>query len=335
MQLDIILPTFNRHELLRRTLESFLSADVPEGLNVRVTVVDNNSKDQTPQTVEEFQPRFAGRLTYLFEGRAGKSFALNSGIASTTGDLIGMIDDDEEIDKKWFERVLEAFQRDDVDFIGGPYVPRWGADRPDWLPMNYLGVIGWVDSGDQVKEYGPDFPGILMGGNAVVKRSVLLKVGPYSTSLGPTEKLLLRGEDDDMYHRLLAAGARGLYLPDLIIYHYVSPERLTKKYFRRWCLWRGVGMGLLDRQHSQAVPYFLGVPRWLYGKATRGLVGRTKALLRSGQRPDQVFSDELAVWDLAGFFYGRHFYHPPKVENNKQEKPVTGNERAEEVRSAY
>ena len=335
MQLDIILPTYNRQELLKRTLDSLIAAEIPPGLDVRVTVVDNNSKDQTRKIVEDCQARFAGRLTYLFEGRAGKSFALNTGIASTSGDLIGMIDDDEEIDRTWFVRAHRAFSDQGIDFVGGPYVPRWGAERPPWLPTDYLGVIGWVDGGDAVRPYGADFPGILMGGNAVVRRSTLARVGAYSTSLGPTGKLLLRGEDDEMYHRLLAAGARGFYLPDLIIHHYVPAERLTKRYFRRWCLWRGVGMGLLDRRHKQATTYLFGVPRWLYGRAARGVLGKIKTLGRPRQHPDQAFSNELALWDLAGFFYGRHFYRAPSQENAELEKPLAGKERTEEVRRAY
>lgn len=334
MQLDIILPTFNRQELLKRTLDSILAADVPSGLDVRVTVVDNNSKDQTKQTVETYKPDFTGRLSYLFEGRPGKSFALNSGIAATTGELVGMIDDDEEIDRSWLLRAHSAFIESDIDFIGGPYVPRWGAERPAWLPMNYLGVIGWVDSGDQVRAYGADFPGILMGGNVVIKRSMFAKVGPYSTMLGPTATLLLRGEDDDMYHRLLAAGARGFYLPDLIIYHYVPAERLTKRYFRRWCLWRGVGMGMLDRQHTQAVPYLFGVPRWLYGRAAQALINKAKGLVRRDE-PAVGFSNELAVWDLAGFFFGKHFYRASSQDPSTPQEPFAGNERTKEVRSAY
>lgn len=335
MQLDIILPTYNRQELLKRTLDSLLAADIPPGLDVRVTVVDNNSKDETPKVVEDYQSRFAGRLNYLFEGRAGKSFALNSGIASTSGELVGMIDDDEEVDRTWFVRTHAAFSDKDIDFIGGPYVPRWGSERPEWLPTDYLGVIGWVDGGDTVRPYGAEFPGILMGGNAIIRRSTLARVGVYSTSLGPIGKLLLRGEDDDMYHRLLAAGARGFYLPDLIIHHYVPAERLTKRYFRRWCLWRGVGMGLLDRQHKQAVTYLFGVPRWLYGRAARGFVGKAKGLLRREQHPDQAFSNELAVWDLAGFFYGKHFYRGSSSHTVAPEKSLGSCEGTEEVRRAY
>ncbi len=151
---------------------------------------------------------------------------------------------------------------------------------------------------------------MLMGGNAVLTRAILEKVGPYTTSVCPKDTLLLRGEDDDMYHRLLDVGARGLYLPDLIIHHFVPPERLTKEYYRRWCFWRGVGMGVLDKERPAPVAYLLGVPRWLYGRALRGIINSVKSSFSSTADPARGFSEELAVWDLAGFFYGRHFYRP-------------------------
>jgi hypothetical protein len=149
-----------------------------------------------------------------------------------------------------------------------------------------------------------------MGGNAVIRRAVLDAVGNYKTSLGRTRTRLLAGEDEDMYRRLLDAGAVGLYIPDLIIYHRVPGERLTKRYFRRWCFWRGVSRGVLDREAPTGAVYLAGVPRWLYGRAARGLVSNVARAARRRSAPAEFFSNELAVWDLAGFFYGKHLYRP-------------------------
>src|SRR5947209_7587337 len=165
MRLDVILPTFNRHDLLKLTLESLLAADVPPDLGVSVMVVDNGSQH----------------------------------------------------------------------------------------------VYGTSDAE-------------LMGGNAVISRAMLMKVGLYSTDLGRNGKRPLADEDTDMYHRLLAAGARGMYVPDLIIYHYIHPNRLTKRYFRRWHFWRGVSSGRLDQRQPQPTPYLFGVPRYLFGSAARGFL---------------------------------------------------------------
>jgi glycosyltransferase involved in cell wall biosynthesis len=307
MNLDVIIATYNRRELLVRALGSLLDSEVPEGMGVRVTVVDNNSKDGTRQVVEEWQEKFGGRLDYIFEGRQGKSHALNAGIGAARGDLVGMIDDDEEIDGHWYSTIREAFRDTEVDFIGGACLPRWGAPPPGWLPKEYPGVIGWIDGGDRVLAYGSEYEGILMGGNAVLRRGVFDKVGLYSTSLGPVGRRVVLGEDQDMFDRLMAAGVRGFYRPDLRIYHYVPPERLTKRYFRRWCFRNGISHGMIDRQRRAPVAYLAGVPRWLYGKAARGLLQMAKEPLRKDRDPGRAFSNELSVWGLAGFFYGKHF----------------------------
>jgi len=105
----------------------------------------------------------------------------------------------------------------------------------------------------------------------------------------------------------LAAGARGMYVPELIIYHFVPTERLTKRYHRAWCFWQSVSSAVLDRIRPQPTAYVLGVPRYFYGRALRGTVRLVSIWNRE---PADRFSKELALWELAGFFYGKHFYRP-------------------------
>ena len=307
MRLDVIVPTYNRQDLLPSALESLFSAEVPAGLEVTVTVVDNNSTDGTRGVVESFQKRFGERINYCFESQQGRSHALNAGINATTGELIGIIDDDEEVDANWYKTAFEAFRDSELDFIGGPYVPRWSMPPPEWMPSNYGSVVGSVDGGDKEVPFDHNYPGILMGGNAILKRSILLKVGLYTTWLGRTDKGLLSGEDEELYGRLLAGGAKGMYLPNLKIYHYVVPERLTKKYFRSWCFWRGVSLGLLERTRRQECAYLLGIPRWHYRSAARGLVSGVTGLFANSKQPKEEFALELRLWDFLGLFYGRHF----------------------------
>jgi glycosyltransferase involved in cell wall biosynthesis len=308
MRLDIVIPTYNRAALLASALESLLAADRPNGLEVDVTVVDNRSTDHTRAVVESFASRFGGRLQYVYESNPGRSHALNAGIAASRGDLVGMIDDDEEVDRGWLITIADAFDDPATDFIGGPYLPVWGGERPVWLGTAYGAVVGWAECGQAIQQFGPPCEAMLMGGNAVIRRSVLERVGPYSVDLGRTPGgRLMSCEDEDMFHRLLLIGARGFYRPDLIIHHYVAPERLTKRYFRRWCFWRGVSQGRIDRRRPAAVPYLLGVPRYMIGLAVRGALD-TVRLLFGGREAARAFKNELAWWDLAGFLYGKHFY---------------------------
>src|SRR6202035_5202781 len=183
MRLDVIVPTYNRRQLLKVTLDSLLAAEVPRHLTVSVTVVDNNSSDPTRETVAAYQPNFGGRLHYVFEKKQGRSHALNAGIRSTRGDLVGMIDDDEQVDQHWFRRVYEMFSSGDVDFIGGPCKPHWVSSPPAWLPPSQVGVIGVVDAGSQ-HVYGTS-EALLMGGNRCRLASRARKSRPVFDRLGP------------------------------------------------------------------------------------------------------------------------------------------------------
>jgi glycosyltransferase involved in cell wall biosynthesis len=317
MRLDVVVPTHNRAALLSRTLDSLLAADTPPGLDVRVIVVDNRSTDGTRAAVESYQATFGDRLRYVYEVTQGRSPALNAGIRASSGDLIGMIDDDEEVDRTWYRCIATAFADGTVDFIGGPYVPRWGAPRPAWLGTSHRAAVGWVDGGSDIRPFGPGFDGILMGGNAVIRRTLVDRVGLYAVDLGRTATRLLSCEDEDMFKRLLAAGARGFYRPDLIIHHFVPPERLEKRYFRRWCFWHGVSRGMLDRRQPQAVTYLAGVPRYMIGAAARGALEIVRTVGTSG--PARRFSNELSWWSLAGFLYGKYRYRHEESEQRTDE----------------
>jgi GT2 family glycosyltransferase len=315
MRLDVIIATFDRCASLRRTLDSLLAAPVPAALEATVTVVDNNSPDDTRELVSSYEHRFRGGLRYLFEGRQGKSYALNTGIRAATGDLVGMIDDDERVDPAWFATIERWFRRDDVDFIGGPYLPDWDAPRPAWLPPGYCGVLGINDLIAEVQTYGEDHPGMLQGGNAVIRRSIFDRIGLYSAKAS-------RHEDDDMYRRLLSAGARGKYVPQLVIYHRIPASRLRKSYYRSWVFQSGVHLARMHSQWPEAVPHILGIPRYYYGSAVRSLTGLLGAAFTGKLDSSQVVSAELPWWNLAGLLCGRCFGTRPSQKSDARDRQL-------------
>lgn len=307
LSLDVLVPTHNRASLLDRSVRSVLAATPSPHLDVHVTVICNACTDGTHDVVGRLQSEFPGRITRLIERRQGKSKALNAGIARTSGDLVGMIDDDEEVGAGWLQVAGEAFQDDGVEFVGGPYLPVWESPPPAWLPADYVAVIGAANDGGARRPYGHDFPGMLKGGNAIIRRATLRAAGPYAEYLGPgSHARLFSCEDEDMYFRLLERGARGEYLPDLVVYHYIAETRLSREYYRKWCFWRGVSLSLMERRRPLPVTYVAGVPRFMVGSAIRALARLT---VGSPHRPPrQSFEDQLRMWDLAGYVFGRHIY---------------------------
>ena len=341
MRLDVLIPTLDRGPLLERALRSVLAADRPARLDFRVTVVLNGSTDDSAARVAALQREFPGLVAIVHERRRGKSRALNTGIALTCGDLVGMIDDDEEVGPGWLQQIARVFADPSIEFAGGPYIPVWDAPSPSWVPAEYLAVLGSAENGPIERDYGRDFPGILKGGNAVIRRRTLRAAGPYAEYLGPARGArLFSCEDEEMYWRLVELGVRGRYVPDMVVYHHVLASRLTPEYYRRWCFWRGVSRGLMDCRRPLRVPYFAGVPRFLFGRAARGLMGVAQRALGRAQSPSRAFADELAVLDVAGFWFGRHIYtlarcSPVRSRRHHQLTPAIPAERRKAESGAF
>ncbi len=278
---------------------------MPSGLEVTIIVVDNNSKDNTRDVVLELQARAHLPIAYVVQTLQGLSHARNAGIVAGTGELVGVIDDDEEVAKHWFETVAREFADPEMQFIGGPYLPNCEVPLPAWLPPGYNGVIGIVEAKPR-QLFGESFPGNLQGGNAVFRRAVFERVGLYDVQLGRSGKGLLSEEDAEFYRRLLAAGLRGFHVPDLAIYHYIPASRLTRQYHRRWCFWRGVSQGIADKKRKENVRYALSIPRYRIMRGIDGFFDIPRNLF-SRSASGMSFARELFFWDLLGFVYGKHF----------------------------
>ena len=302
MKLDVVVPTFNRSALLRKTIISLLEARRPTDLDVTLYIVDNNSKDETREIVQALEAQTSLKVHYLLEERQSSSYARNAGIQAGTGELIGFIDDDEEVDPGWYEAVYREFQDRTTAYIGGPYYAKQGLRLPTWLPPSYRAATGIHDPKSR-GIFGAGHAGNLNSGNAVIRRTVFDLIGMYSEKLGRSGVGLLAEEDADLYRRIQAASFSGIFVPDMVIYHHVPSERVTKRYHRRWAFWRGVSLGVVDRESRELTAYRFGIPQYRLGLALRALPRMMIALVRG--KPALAFDHELAMWDLAGFMYGK------------------------------
>lgn len=306
--LDVVLPTYNRSNLIGRALLSLFEARHPAGMAIRVIVVDNRSTDDTREVVERLAKSAPLPVRYVYEEEPGLSSARNAGLRQASAELVGFIDDDERVDPAWFEVISRVFRDPVVDFIGGPCVGDWTVPVPAWLPIGFSGILGIV--GVEVAEpqaFGPEFQGMLMGGNAVLRRHLFDAVGQYNPSLGRGPNGLASGEDHDLFLRLQAHGARGWFIPELRIYHLVPPERASRRYFRSWCMGHGRSIGVMQRNRREPVPHFLGLPRYLVRETIGhvGVLAISWATLRG--RSARAFTSELHLIDFLGYVRGRLF----------------------------
>lgn len=306
LSVDVVIPTYNRSARLRKTLESLLRHEPGDCLRVRVLVVDNNSSDQTQETLALIAPAFHGRLHCLRESRQGLSYARNAGVAAAKADVVAFLDDDEEIAPTWYHALYNSFQDPAISYIGGPTLPNWESSPPAWLPVWELnGVLGIGDASPVAVDYGAGFPGVLMGGNSAFRRNVFDVVGLYHTGLGRTNQGLASCEDHDLYLRLLKSGLGGRYVPEFAIYHAVPQERLSARYYRRWVMGQAISQARMGFRED--VVYLFGVPRYLLGNVTRGTLRLLRDAVTGRLTRKQLFLHELQWRQVAGFLFGAHF----------------------------
>jgi glycosyltransferase involved in cell wall biosynthesis len=286
---------------------SLLRAPAPDSLEITLLVVDNNSTDDTRQVVEQIQRQSQRALIYVREAKQGVSAARNGGLAAGRSEIIGFVDDDEEVDPHWFFVIAREFSDAATLYIGGPYLPNRDVSLPAWIPPGCGGVIGLHEVRPR-SHFGAGFPGNLNGGNAVFRRTVFEIVGPYNTRLGRTARGLLSEEDAELYRRIVSAGLCGIYVPDLIIYHHVPSSRLTRKYYRSWFYWRGISHGVADRSQRESAAYLFGLPRYRIRQALAGLTA-VPFSFSSKHISGLAFRRELAVWDLIGFIRGKYLFN--------------------------
>jgi len=92
---SVIIPTYNRRDLVQRALESVFAQNYR---NFEILVVDDGSTDDT-RAVLEGRPQ----VRYIFQENAGPGKARNVGIRRSQGDLIAFLDSDDV----WFSQFLE------------------------------------------------------------------------------------------------------------------------------------------------------------------------------------------------------------------------------------
>ena len=110
---SVIIPTFNRANLVGRSIKSVLDQTY---CDFELIVVDDGSIDNTEEVVKAFSDP---RIRYMkHEKNRGLSAARNTGIKAATGEYIAFQDSDDEWLPNRLERQLPAFQQDKEKRIG-------------------------------------------------------------------------------------------------------------------------------------------------------------------------------------------------------------------------
>jgi glycosyltransferase involved in cell wall biosynthesis len=160
---SVVIPTFNRPDILPRAIESVLSQSYDD---FEVIVVDDGSAQPMEQALSEIRDP---RLRWVRRPNGGLSSARNSGIAEAHGEFVTFLDDDDEALPGWLTALAAACERSACGIVccGALWINDPARKDRVLLPRNM----------------GPLFEnqrGLFRAGAYAVRREILQESGGYA-----------------------------------------------------------------------------------------------------------------------------------------------------------
>jgi len=186
----VVIPTYNRAELLPRAIDSVLSQTYDSW---ELIIVDDASEDKTEEVVEKYQDE---RVRYSrLACRSGVSAARNRGIRESRGLYVAFLDSDDEWLPSKLERQVEVFETSEYNTTLGIV----GCRRLDVDAQGEVLRLSQVDYRGNVSKsllgsWG-SYNDIMNSSIAIVKRTVFDHMGMFDENLTDNE-------DYDMWIRI-------------------------------------------------------------------------------------------------------------------------------------
>lgn len=205
---SIIIPTFNRKPLLKKTLKSLKNLNYPKN-KTEVIIVDNGSRDGTSQMVKEFPDI---KLLSLSQN-IGIPKALNLAIKNSKGNYIFQTNDDVIYEKNCLKELIKTVKSDPkIGIVGGRL---YFSDRPKTPMINHLKLnlyIGYHSfkktPSDKISEVD-----IVTGACMLIRKKAIEKIGFPDEKFGP-----YGAEDYEFCFRAKSAGFKVMFCPKAVVW---------------------------------------------------------------------------------------------------------------------
>ncbi len=208
-----------------------------EGLQISVTVVDNNSGEEAE--LKRLQD-IHGRVEFIYNNvNLGFAGACNQGIRSRDSDLCLLLNPDTEVNREALAACARhLLETPDAGIAGCRILNPDGSEQkasrrniptPGSAFLHFTGLQRFIKPRGRIKAYHPADPGnggprqveAVSGSFLMFKRIIGAEIGFLD------EAYFMYGEDLDFCYRCLQAGWKTFYLPQASILHYkrVSSSR--------------------------------------------------------------------------------------------------------------
>jgi len=231
---SVIVPTLNQSAKLNQCLFHLSELSFDPDL-FEVLVIDNGSTDDTKQVADTFKNEISN-LRYFFSAISGLHASRNLGLEKARGAFLSYIDDDSLVTRGWLKGIQRAFEDMNVALVGGPCLPKYESEPPEWLKYFWsdcefgkiLGYLSLLDFGDKFIAIPPSH---IFGCNFNIRKDVLTKAKGFPPDGFPPELWRYRGRGDSLVSAKIAEfNLLSVYSPEVKIFHLVSNDRLSEEY---------------------------------------------------------------------------------------------------------
>jgi dolichol-phosphate mannosyltransferase len=130
-KISLIIPTYNEKDNIAPLLERVAKA--LSGCDYEVLVVDDNSRDGTIEAAQALASRYPVKVL-VRQNERGLATAVVHGLKSAAGDVIGVMDADQQHPPEVIPALIKAI-RDGADMaIASRYIE--GGGCPNWFPIS-------------------------------------------------------------------------------------------------------------------------------------------------------------------------------------------------------
>ncbi|MCX5751409.1 MAG: glycosyltransferase family A protein [Candidatus Saganbacteria bacterium] len=239
IRFSVIIPTFNRCEMLLQALNALCNQIAPDFL-YEILVVDHQAAtDNTLESIRQFAQNTSVPIRYLCEPGYEKHYAVNTGFKAARGEILGLIDDDVIVDANWVKNIVKVYDNPEVSSAGGKITICWiNGSPPKWIEP-FKDVLGEMDCGKELIEL--HYPQMINAGNFSIRKEVLLKVGGYNPCNATSDKLIGDGECG-LCSKVYSSGGHIFWVPDAAALHVQDASRITLSYMRRKAKFNGMSL---------------------------------------------------------------------------------------------
>ena len=117
-KLSIIIPVYNAQDHIRTCLDS-ISRQLRK--EYEIILIDDGSRDSSLDILKEYERQYPGSVRVIAKENEGVAKTRNLGIREAAGEYLCFIDNDDFVDKNYFENFLTAIEQDKCDIVIGGY----------------------------------------------------------------------------------------------------------------------------------------------------------------------------------------------------------------------